>query len=111
MNESTNLTPAEQVHAGLYRDPALLFKRALGRKLSFIIPSLALMIVWFFTRELPYAILGYGILLYEEILGILLARRGIQTTNQVLTKFQKNVPSEANAPHTGNPADPAPAGR
>lgn len=98
MNASPELTPREQVHAGLYRDPAQLFKRALGWKLSFIIPSLVLMIVWLFTRDLPYVILGYGILLYEEVLGIFMARRGIQTTNQVLTKFQQKVPSQTDAP-------------
>ncbi len=98
MNQSPELTPAEQVHAGLYRDPSQLFKRALGRKLSFIIPSLVLMIVWLFTRELPYVILGYGILLYEEVLGIFLAKRGIQTTNQVLTRYQQKVPNQADAP-------------
>jgi hypothetical protein len=75
-----------------------VIKRALGRKLSFVIPSLVLMIVWLFTRELPFVILGYGILLYEEVLGIFLAKRGIQTTNQVLTKFQQKVPSQADAP-------------
>lgn len=98
MSGPPELTPHEQFHAGLYKDPARLFRRALGRKLSFIVPSLALMIVWLITRELPYAILGYGILLYEEVLGILLVRRGIQTTNQVLTKYQQRVGSEADVP-------------
>ena len=97
MSASPELTPREQVHASLYKDPALLFRRALGRKLSFIIPSLVLMIVWLITRERVYAILGYGILLYEGVLGILLAKRGIQTTNQVLTKYQQNARNEVNA--------------
>jgi hypothetical protein len=98
MSASPELSPNEQLHAGLYKDPARLFKNMVVRKLSFIIPSLALMIIWFFTRELPYAIIGYGILLYEQILGIILARRGILTTNRVLTKYQTKAQSEAESP-------------
>jgi hypothetical protein len=98
MSGSPELTPSEQVHASLFKDPALLFRRTLGRKLSFIIPSLVLMIVWLIRREPVYAILGYGILLYEVVLGILLAKRGIQTTNQVLTKYQKNARNEVDSP-------------
>lgn len=85
MNE---LTPKESYQASLYKDPAGLFRRALIRKLTFIIPSLALMIYWYITRDPVYAIFGYTILLYQTIRSLLLAKRGIQTTNQIITKYE-----------------------
>jgi hypothetical protein len=69
MNDSPELTPQEKYHASLYKDPAQLFRRALVRKLTFLVPSLALMIAWFITRDAAYAICGYGILLSEAVQG------------------------------------------
>ena len=92
MSDSPELTPKEQYHASLYKDPRQLFRRALIHKLSFIIPSATLMIIWFFTRDPVHAILGYGILLYQAVHGIFLARRGILTTNRVLTKYESKGP-------------------
>jgi hypothetical protein len=88
MSDSQELTAKEKYQASLYKDPAQLYRRALIRKMTFIIPSLALMIVWYVTRDPTYAIFGYGILLYHAVRGILLAKRGIQTTNRIITKYE-----------------------
>jgi len=87
MSESPKLTPEENFHANLYKDPAALFRSELTRRLCYLIPSVALMIVWLATQDRSYAILGYGILLYQTVYGLVLVRRGVQTTNRVLTKF------------------------
>jgi hypothetical protein len=92
MSPPDNLTPKESYHASLYKDPQRLFRRAVVRKLTFIVPSVVLMIAWFITRDPAYALLGYAILLYHSILGIFLAKRGIQTTNRVLTKYESRPP-------------------
>ena len=87
----SELTSKENFHANLFRDPAKLFRRTLLRKLSFIIPSIVLMIVWFISGDPAYAYLGYGILLYQAVQGIVLAKRGIQTQNRVITKYQEKI--------------------
>ena len=92
MSESPELTPKEKYHASLYKDPDSLFRRALLRKLSYLIPSVALMIVWFVTKDSAYALFGYGILLYHAIHGIFLMKRGIHTTNRVITKYEAKGP-------------------
>ena len=97
MNESPELTPKEKFHASLYKDPAALFKRTLARALSYLIPSVALMIVWLITRDPAYAICGYGILLYQAVYRLILARRGIHTTNRVLTKYETRAQSNDDA--------------
>ena len=35
--------------------------------------------------------MGYGILLYQAVRGIFLAKKGIQTQNKVITKFEKKI--------------------
>ena len=92
MNDSPELTAKEKYHAALYQDPARLFRRAVVRKLTFIVPSLALMITWLITRDVAYALCGYGILLYHTVAGIFLAKRGIQTTKRILTKDEAKAP-------------------
>jgi len=91
MNESPDLTPKENFHANLFKDPDALFRRALLRKLSFIVPSVALMVVWLVTQDPAYAYMGYGLLLYQAVQGIFLAKRGIQTSNKVITKYEKKI--------------------
>ena len=97
MDESSKFTPKEEFHASLYKDQAALFKRTLVRRLSYLIPSVALMIVWLITRDPAYAICGYGILLYQAVYGLFLARRGIQTTNRVITKYEAKAHDEEDA--------------
>ena len=92
MNDSPELTAKEKYHAALYQDPARLFRRAVIRKLTFLIPSLALMIAWLITRDVAYALCGFGILLYHTVAGIFLAKRGIQTTKRILTKDEAKAP-------------------
>jgi uncharacterized membrane protein len=91
MNESPELTPKENFHANLFKDPALLFRRTLIRKLTIIIPSVSLMIVWLINRDPAYAYMGYGLLLYQAILGIIQAKKGIQTSNKIFTKYDKKL--------------------
>jgi hypothetical protein len=55
------------------------------------------MIVWLITRDPAYAICGYGILLYQAVYGLFLARRGIQTTNRVITKYEAKAHDEEDA--------------
>jgi hypothetical protein len=98
MSESPELTPKEKFHASLYKDPAALFKRTLARNLSYLIPSVALMVVWLITRDPAYGICGYGILLYQAIYRLVLARRGIQTTNRVLSKYEMKAQGDEAPP-------------
>jgi hypothetical protein len=68
MDESPELTPKENFTASVYKDP-LAFKRALVRRLNFIIPSVVLMIIWLVTHDPAYAYMGYGLLLFRQFKG------------------------------------------
>jgi hypothetical protein len=91
MNESTDFTPKENFQANLYKDPAALIRNMLIRKLTYIVPSILLMLAWLITHDAAYAYVGYGLLLYQAVWGIFLAKRGIQTQNKVITKFEKKI--------------------
>ena len=98
MNESSDeLTPRENFAASNYKNSDATFKRALIRKLSFIIPSIVLMIVWLITKDPAYAYMGYGLLLYQAVNSIFLAKRGLQTANKVITKFEKKIQDKEDA--------------
>jgi hypothetical protein len=97
MNEPSELTPKEKLHVSLFNDPNALFKHTLVRKLSYLIPSVALMIAWLITEVPAYAYVGYGILFYQTVYDLILAKRGIQTTNRVLTKYEKKAESDGDA--------------
>jgi hypothetical protein len=88
MSDPQQLTPKEQYQASLYKDPARLYRTALIRKLTLIIPSVVLMVVWYVTRDPQYAIVGYGILLYQSIRGIILSKRGTQSINRIMTNYE-----------------------
>jgi hypothetical protein len=90
MNEPSEFTPKESFIASNYKDPEA-FKRALIRRLSFIIPSLVLMIAWLFTQDPAYAYMGYGLLLYQAVQGIFQVKRGLQTTSKVIAKYEKKI--------------------
>jgi hypothetical protein len=91
MDESTDFTPKESFHANLYKDPSTLIRNMLIRRLTIIIPSVALMIVWLITQDPAYAYMGYALLLYQAVQGIFQAKRGIQTQNKVITKYAKKI--------------------
>src|SRR5581483_6270128 len=88
MNPPPEFTPKENFQASLYRNPEALFRRALLRTLSYVIPSLALMAAWFITKDPAYAIVGYGILLYQTFYRLVLTRRGAQTTGNIIKKYE-----------------------
>jgi hypothetical protein len=90
MNDSPELTPKENYTASVYKDPSA-FKRALIRRLSFIIPSFVLMVVWLITQDPAYAYMGYGLLLFQAVQGIFQVKRGLQTTSKVITKYEKKI--------------------
>jgi hypothetical protein len=94
MNESSEFTPKESFHANLFKDPSALFRAALIRQLSFIIPSIVLMVVWLINRDPAYAYMGYGILLFQAVQRIFQTKRGIQTSNRVITKYEKKIQGE-----------------
>ena len=92
MNESSDeLTARENFAASNYKNSAATFRKALIRRLSFIIPSLVLMIVWLITKDPAYAYMGYALLLYQAVQGIFQAKRGIKTQNKVITKYEKKI--------------------
>ena len=97
MSESPELTPKENFHASLFKDPKALFRVALIRKLSYLVPSAGLMIIWLFTRDPVYAILGYAILFYQAVKSVFMAKRGIQTTNRVLQKYETAIHDKKDA--------------
>ena len=97
MNKPPDFTPKEKFHASLYKDPSALFRRTLYRTLGYLIPSVALMIAWLITKDPAYAYMGYGILFYQTVYKLILAKRGIQTTNQVLTKYETRGESDEDA--------------
>jgi hypothetical protein len=88
MSETPEFTPQEQFHVSLYRDPAALYRKTLIHRLSFIIPSVALMIVALIKRETSYAVLGYSLLLYQAVYSLVLAKRGIRTTSGMVAKYE-----------------------
>jgi hypothetical protein len=88
MDELPELTPRENFTASLYKDPKALFKRALIRVLWYLVPSLALMVMWFINRDPAYAIVGYGILLHQTLYRLYLTRRGAQTTGSIIKKYE-----------------------
>ena len=91
MNESSDFTPKENFQANLYKDPAALVRKMLIRRLSFIIPSMALMIIWLITQDPAYAYMGYCLLLYQAVHGMLQAKKGIYTQRNIVTKYEKKV--------------------
>ena len=91
MNEQSELTPRESFQADLYKDPARLFRRTLIRKLTFIIPSIALMLAWLITKDPAYAYMGYGLLLFQAVQGIFLSKNGFQTTNKLMAKYERKI--------------------
>jgi hypothetical protein len=88
MNDSPEFTPKETFHASLYKDPNALFKRALIRTLWYLVPSVGLMIVWLINRDPAYAIVGYGILLYQTVYRLSLTKKGAQTTGSMIKKCE-----------------------
>jgi hypothetical protein len=97
MSETPKFTPKEQFYASLYRDPAALHQKTLIRRLGIIIPSVALMIAALITRDVSYAILGYGLLLYQAVHSLVLANRGIRTTSGMVAKFEAKTRDEKDA--------------
>jgi hypothetical protein len=94
MDETPQLTPKENFYVSLYKDPKAMFRRALLRKLVYIVPSVGLMIAWLITKDPAYAILGYGILLFQTIQNIVLMRIGIRTTSGTLKKLSDKEPQQ-----------------
>ena len=94
MSETPEFTPKERFHASLYRDPAALYRRTLIRRLSIIIPSVALMVVSLITRDIACAIMGYSLLLYQSVYSLVLAKRGIRTTSGMVAKYEAKVQNE-----------------
>jgi hypothetical protein len=109
MDDTPEFTPKENFHANLYRDPQALFKRALFRALSYLIPSVGLMIVWLITRDPAYAIVGYGILLYQAVNRLFLMKRGMQTTGSIIKKYETRREVGRTPPNTAPPASGLPA--
>jgi hypothetical protein len=98
MNESSDeLTPRENFAASNYKNSDATFRRSLVRKLSFIIPSLVLMLVWLVTKDPAYAYMGYGLLLYQAVNSIFLAKKGLQTANRMITKYEKKIQDKQDA--------------
>jgi len=99
MNEASDeLTPKESFAADNYKDPSATFKRALIRRLCFIIPSLLLMVIWLITNDPAYAYMGYGLLLFQAVQAIFHLKRGLLTTNKVITKYEKKIQDKQNVP-------------
>jgi hypothetical protein len=98
MNESSDeFTPRENFAASNYKNSDATFRRSLVRKLSFIIPSLLLMLVWLVTKDPAYAYMGYGLLLYQAVNSIFLAKKGLQTANRMITKYEKKIQDKQDA--------------
>ena len=55
------------------------------------------MVVWLITKDPAYAYMGYGLLLYQAVNGIFLAKRGLQTANKVITKYEKKIQDKQDA--------------
>ena len=92
MNEpSDEFTPRENFAASNYKNSDATFKRTLIRRLSFIIPSFVLMLVWLVTKDPAYAYMGYGLLLYQAVNSIFLAKKGLQNANRMITKYEKKI--------------------
>ena len=88
MHEPPELTAKEQFHASLYKDPQALFRKALLRSLGYLVPSLSFMVAWFMTNDSAYVFIGYGILFYQAIARLFLAKKGIATTRGLLAKYE-----------------------
>jgi hypothetical protein len=99
MNESSDeLTPRENFAASNYKNSEATFRNALIRRLTFIIPSLGLMVVWLITNDPAYAYMGYGLLLYQAVNSIFLMKKGLQTTSKVISKYEKKIQDKQDVP-------------
>ena len=98
MNETPDeLSPRENFAASNYKNPEATFKRALIRRLSFIIPSIGLMVAWLITQDPAYAYMGYGLLLYQAVNSIFQMKIGLQTTSKVITKYENKIQNKPDA--------------
>jgi hypothetical protein len=91
MNDSIEFTAREKFVISLYQDPAGLFKRAIVRALTYLIPSVGLVVYSYYCGDITFGILGYGILLFRAIFQMTRLKRAFLTTASIYHKFEAQL--------------------
>jgi len=91
MSESPQFTATEQAAISVAKDPRRVFRHALYRTLSYLIPSLGLVLYAIVTGEHGYALVGYGILVFQDGQRLVLTRRGLKTKQTIYEKYEAKL--------------------
>ena len=91
MDDSIEFTPKEKFQISLYKDVNGMFRRSILRALKYLLPSIALIAYYFYSGDIAYGILGYGILLFQAIYRLSILKRGLQTTASIHRKYEAQL--------------------
>ncbi len=84
-------TALEQAAINAGKDPRRVFTNALFRTLSYLIPSLGLVIYAITTGEHGYALVGYGILVFQEGRRLILTWQGLKRKQTIYEKYEAKL--------------------
>jgi hypothetical protein len=94
MNDPMEFTPEERVGIDIGRDPARLFRQGLTRTLFYLIPSLGLVVYAAISQQYGYGLVGYGILVLQELRRLVVVRRGLKTRQRIMEKYEARLRSK-----------------
>jgi|SRR5882724_5262803 len=97
MNDSTEFTPKEKFLISLYKDPAVLFSRGLKRSLTYVIPSVGLVVYALYSDDTTAGLLGYGILLFQTVYRVGVLKRGSKTLSSIIQKYEAKLQNRQDA--------------
>ena len=92
MNDPLDLTPKERYVASLNKD--VIFAKTLTRTLCYVIPSLALVVYAIVSNDYGYGLVGYGILLFREVVRLRVLKSGLETRQNILNKYEAKLRSK-----------------
>jgi hypothetical protein len=97
MDDSIEFTPREKFQISLYKDPDGMFKRTILRSLRYLVPSIGLIAYYFYSGDIAYGILGYGILLFQVIYRLSILKGALRTTASIHRKYEAQLQKKRDA--------------
>jgi hypothetical protein len=97
MNDSIEFTPKEKFQISLYKDPAGLLKRSITRSLTYLVPSVGLVVYSYYCGDIAYGIMGYGILLFRAVYQMTRLKRAFLTTASIYQKYEAQLQKRQDA--------------
>jgi len=97
MNDSIEFTPKEKFQISLYEDPDGLFRRAIGRLVWWLAPSLGLVAYSFYCGEISFGVLGYGLLVFRSVYQISKLKAGLLRTAAIFRKYEAQLQRKQDA--------------